>query len=180
MNPKSTALASLVFSFAFASIAAAADVTVQLSNVHLCCNSCVKGVDKAVATVDGAKAVSDRDAETVTITAADKATAQKAVNALTAAGYFGSSNDSAIKVDATTGASDAKVQSLTVNDVHLCCQKCVTAVNKALAKVPGVKANTATKEATSFEVTGDFKPTDVFGALQEAGLTGKAGKSMSM
>lgn len=177
MKPKSTTLASLVLSFAFASIATAADVTVQLSNVHLCCNSCVKGVDKAVATVAGATATSDRDDETVTITAADQATAQKAVNALTAAGYFGASNNPAITVDATTGATDAKVQSLTVSDVHLCCQKCVTAVNKALDKVAGVKGNTATKEATSFEVTGDFKPTEIFSALQEAGLTGKAGKT---
>jgi copper chaperone CopZ len=176
MNPKSTALASLLLSFALAPLAAA-EVTAQLSDVHLCCDSCVKGVDKAVATVAGATAMSDKDAETVTITAADQATVQKAVNALTAAGYFGVSNNPAIKVDATTGATDAKVQSLTVNDVHLCCKKCVTAVNKALDKVPGVKANTAAKDAKSFEITGDFKPTEVFSALQEAGLTGKAGKT---
>jgi periplasmic mercuric ion binding protein len=177
MKPTSTNLASLLFSFAFASFATAADVTVQLSNVHLCCDSCVKGVDKAVATVAGATAVSDQDAKTVTVTAADQAAAQQAVNALTAAGYFGVSNNPAIKVDATTGATDASVQSLTVSDVHLCCKKCVTAVNKALDKVAGVKANTAAKDAKSFEVTGDFKPTEVFSALQEAGLTGKAGKA---
>jgi len=177
MKSPTTALVWFVLSLASVSIAAAADVSVQLSSVHLCCSSCVKGVDKAVATVAGATAVSDRDAETVTITAADEATAQKAVNALTAAGYFGVSNNAAIKVDAATGATDAKVQSLTVSDVHLCCGKCVKAVNAALAKVPGVKANTAVKEATSFEVTGDFKPTEVFSALQDAGLTGKAGKT---
>jgi copper chaperone CopZ len=174
MNAKLTAL---VASLALTALASAADVTVQLTDVHLCCNSCVKGVDKAVGAVAGVTAKSDRDAETVTLTAPDKATAQKAVNALVAAGYFGVSKDADIKVDAATGAKDGKVSSLTVNGVHLCCNKCVKVVNEALKDVPGVKANTAAKEAASFEVTGEFKPTDVFNALHQAGLSGKAGAS---
>ena len=163
---------TLVATLALAAFAHA-ESTVKLSNVHLCCKSCVKGVDKAVGTVSGASAVSDSDASTVTITASDAATAQKAVDALTAAGYFGKSEDPAIKVSDATGAKDAKVSSLTVSDVHLCCPKCVKAVNAALATVPGVTSNTAEKNAKSFEIKGDFKPTDVFGALQKAGLTGK-------
>lgn len=177
MNPKLLALATLVFSFAFAPLAAFAEVSVQLSSVHLCCDSCVKGVDKAVAPVTGVGAVSDKDAETVTIKAPDVATAQKAVDALVAAGYFGVSDNPAVKVSAVTGASDAKVQSLDVSGVHLCCKKCVTAVNEVISKVPGATANTATKNAATFQVTGDFKPTDVFSGLQQAGLTGKAGKA---
>jgi mercuric ion binding protein len=157
--------------------AALAEFTVTLSNVHLCCSSCVKGVDKATATVGGAAAKSDRDADTVTITAPDKATAQKAVDALVAAGYFGTSSDPAIKVDPTTGAKDATVESLTITGLHLCCNKCVEAVNDVLEKVPGVKANTAVKSAASFDVTGSFNEKDVFNALQQAGLTGKAGKA---
>jgi hypothetical protein len=39
-----------------------------------------------------------------------------------------------------------------------------------------VTGNTATKGAKSFEVTGDFKDSDVFDALQKAGLTGKVGE----
>jgi copper chaperone CopZ len=153
---------------------AQAESTVKLTGVHLCCKSCVKGVDKAVSTVSGVTAVSDGDASTVTLTAPDAATAQKAVDALTAAGYFGKSEDAAIKVSEDTGAKDAKVSALTVSDVHLCCPKCVKAVNAALATVPGVTSNTAEKNAKSFEIKGDFKPTDVFAALQKAGLTGKA------
>lgn len=175
MNRKFPALALLVFGLAIAPLAAFAEVSVQLSDVHLCCDSCVKGVTKAVAPVSGASAVSDKDAETVTITAPDQATAQKAVNALVTAGYFGTSNNPAIKVSAATGASDAKVQSLMVEGVHLCCKKCVTAVNNAVNKVPGVKTSGAAKDAASFEVTGDFKPSDVFKNLHDAGLTGKAG-----
>jgi len=153
---------------------AQAESTVKLTGVHLCCNSCVKGVDKAVGTVTGVTAASDKEAGTVTLTAPDAATAQKAVDALVAAGYFGKSEDAAVKVSSETGAKDAKVSSLTVSDVHLCCPKCVKAVNAALGEVPGVTSNTAEKNATSFEIKGDFKPTDVFSSLQKAGLTGKA------
>ena len=88
-------LASILAAFGWS--AQAADTSVKLSNVHLCCNNCVKGVDKALSGVIGAKAQSDKDAGTVTIKAPDKATAQKAVDALLAAGYFGISSDPAIK-----------------------------------------------------------------------------------
>jgi copper chaperone CopZ len=151
-----------------------AESTVKLTGVHLCCKSCVKGVDKAVGTVSGVTAASDADAETVTLTAPDNATAQKAVDALVAAGYFGKSENPAIKVSDTSGAKDAKVSTLAVSDVHLCCGKCVTAVNDALGEVKGVTGNTAEKNAKSFEIKGDFNPKEVFSALQKSGLTGKA------
>ena len=156
--------------------AARAESTVKLSGVHLCCKGCVTGVGKAVDKVSGATAACDAEAETVTLTAPDAATVQKAVDALVAAGYFGKSADAAIKVKDTSGAKDAKVTTLAVNDVHLCCGKCVTAVNKALEKVKGVTSNTAEKNAKTFEVKGDFNAKEVFTALQAAGLTGKAGQ----
>lgn len=150
--------------------------SVKLSGVHLCCPSCVKGADKAVSTVTGATSATDKDAGTVTIKAADSATVQKAVEALVAAGYFGTSNDAEIKVKAKSGAKKANVQTLKLTGVHLCCGKCVTAVNDAISKVSGVKANTATKGAESFEVTGDFNPKEVITALNKVGLTGKVVK----
>jgi copper chaperone CopZ len=153
-----------------------AESTVKLTDVHLCCKSCIKGVDKAVSTVSGVTAVSDGDAETVILTAPDIAAAQKAVDALLAAGYYGKSENPAIKVTDTSGAKDEKVSSLTVQDVHLCCPKCVKAVNAALGEVKGVTSNTAEKNAKSFEVKGDFNSKEVFTSLQKAGLTGKAEK----
>lgn len=153
-----------------------AESSVKLSGVHLCCGSCVKGADKAVASVTGATSATDKDAGTVTIQAADAATVQKAVEALVAAGYFGTSSDSEIKVKAKSGAKKANVQTLKLTSVHLCCGKCVTAVNDAISKVSGVKANTATKGAESFEVTGDFNPKEVVAALNKVGLTGKVAK----
>ena len=92
------------------------------------------------------------------------------------AGYFGKSSDSQVKMDARTGAKGTKVQSLKVEGVHLCCAKCVKAVDHAIKSVPGVKEHTATKGAESFDVTGDFNDKEVFTALQKEGLTGKVGK----
>jgi copper chaperone CopZ len=166
-------IVSVFTALALSVSARAADSTARISNIHLCCNNCVKGVDKAVATVPGVKAESDMDAETVTLTGPDGASVQKAADALVAAGYFGTSGD--VKLDAATGAPDKKVKKMEVTGVHLCCGKCVKAVNETLKAVPGVEATTAKKGAASFDVTGDFNEKDAMTALQKAGLTGKVG-----
>jgi periplasmic mercuric ion binding protein len=154
-----------------------ADSTVTLSKVHMCCDKCVNIANKVVAKVDGATGVADKAEGTIVVTAPDTATLQKAVDALVKAGFYGKSSDDSIKVTSDTGAKGEKVQSLKVKGVHLCCPSCVKAVNKALADVPGVTVPTdAAKGAESFTVTGDFKDSDVFDALQKAGLTGKVGE----
>ena|ERR1017187_6493036 len=158
---------------ALALSAGAADVKVTITDVHLCCDSCVKGVDKAVADVTGLTAKADKDADTVTLTGPDTATVQKGADALVAAGYFGKSSDPSVKINADTGAKNQKMQSLKIEGVHLCCGKCVKAVNAALATVPGVTGNTAAKGVKSFEVTGDFNDKDVFDALKKEGLVGR-------
>ena len=169
-------LTSVAMAFALALSVQAADVSVKLSAVHLCCQNCVKGVQTAIGKVQGATASVDQDEGTVTLTGPDKATVQKAADALVAAGYFGKSSDPSIKINDSTGAKGQRVQSLKVEGLHLCCGKCVKTVNEALGPVPGVKANTATKGAKSFEITGDFNDKEVFTALQKAGLTGQVGK----
>jgi copper chaperone CopZ len=149
------------------------EVSAKLTDVHLCCPSCVKGVKKAVDGVQGATAIANQDEGTVTLTGPDTATIQKAADALVAAGYFGKSSDPAIKLNGQTGAKGKNVKSLEVENVHLCCGKCVKAVNTALGEVKGVTGNTATKGATTFTVTGDFSDKEVFSALQKNGLTGQ-------
>jgi len=156
--------------------AGSAEVTAKITDVHLCCKSCVTGVEKAIAEVPDAKAAVDQEAGTVTLSGPDKETVKKAAGVLVKAGYFGKTGDSGIKLEANTGAKSKTVQSMTIEDVHLCCPKCVKAVDKAVKTVPGVKEQTATKGAKSFQVTGDFNEKDVMTALQEAGLTGKVGK----
>ena len=170
------ALASLMIALALTFSAWAADVSTKISDVHLCCQSCVKGVHKAVGDIKGLTATVDDDAETVTLTGPDAATVQKGADALVAAGYFGKSSDANIKLAADTGAKGAKVQTLKLEGVHLCCGKCVSTVDKAVKSVSGVKDHTAKKNAESFEVTGDFNDQDVFTALQKAGLAGHVGK----
>jgi copper chaperone CopZ len=172
-------LASLAIVCLSSVTALAADSTVTLSDVHLCCNSCVTGVDSIVSKVAGAKAACDRDKRTIAITAPDTATAQKVVNALVAGGYFGKSSDSAIKVEDMTGAKDGKVQKLEVAGTHLCCNKCVTTVKGVLAKVDGVKESTVVQKAPTFSATGDFKASDVFDALHKEGLSGKVAPAMA-
>jgi periplasmic mercuric ion binding protein len=175
LKPMKTFITSVVFVFALGLAIHAADSTFKISGVHLCCKGCVTGVEKAVAEVHGATVSVDKDAGTVGLAGPDTATVQKATDALVAAGYFGKSSDAKIKINDSTGAKGKKVQSLQVNGVHLCCGKCVEAVDGALKSVSGVKAHTAVKGAKSFEVTGDFNDKDVFAALQKAGLAGKAG-----
>jgi copper chaperone CopZ len=165
----------LSIAFACSASIATADSTAKITDVHLCCKGCVTGAEKAVSEVPGAKAEVDQDASTVTLSAPDAATVQKAADALVSAGYFGKCKDGA-KLDASTGAKGEKVQSLKIEGVHLCCGKCVKAVDQAVKTVPGVKEQNATKGAKSFEVTGDFNDQEVFNALQKAGLTGKVAK----
>jgi copper chaperone CopZ len=149
----------------------AAEVHAKISDVHLCCKGCVEGVQKAVAKVEGVKADVDQDDGTVTLVAPDAATLQKAANALVAAGYFGKSDG--VKLNPVSGAKGEKVQSLKIEGVHLCCGKCVKAVDHAVKSVAGAKEHTAVKGAKSFEVTGDFNDQELITALQKEGLTGK-------
>ena len=58
--------------------AALAETKVEVTNVHLCCPGCVKAVGSALKGVEGVTGVCDQKAKTVTITAPDDATAQKA------------------------------------------------------------------------------------------------------
>jgi copper chaperone CopZ len=167
-----TSILALIATGALAAFASA-ETTVKISNVHLCCNGCVVGAEKAVAKAKGVTAAVDKDGSTVTITGADKAAVQAGVDALVAGGYYGKSDSPDVTLKDVSGAKDGKVSAMTVGDVHLCCDKCANAAKKALGKVKGVTSDTATKKVTSFEVKGDFSPKEVMAALQDAGFTGK-------
>ncbi len=140
-----------------------AESTITLSGVHNCCSGCTKGIEGAI-TKTGATA--EVDDTTVTITAKTEAEARKAAEALVAAGYYGEG--------ATAPAvTDARVKSATVSGVHLCCGKCVRAVEKAIKTVAGANSHTAEKGAASFTVEGDFSTKELAGALNKAGFSGR-------
>ena len=69
--------ATFIAASALAWSAQAADLSAKVTDVHLCCQSCVKGVEKAVAKVPGASVTVDQDDSTVTLTGPDAATVQK-------------------------------------------------------------------------------------------------------
>ena len=144
------------------------ETTAKLENSHLCCASCVKDATKAVESA-GAKAACDSKTGTVTVTAADAATAQKAMDALAAAGFFGKPTGATIKDDA--GAPAGKVKSLSVT-THNCCKKCTTAINKVVASVDGAKGE-ATPKVDTFTVTGDFDAAALVKAFNDAGFSVK-------
>jgi copper chaperone CopZ len=150
-----------------------ADEKVTLTHVHDCCKKCTEGLKKAVATAPGVTA--DIEKSTVVLTASSNAELQKAVDAITAAGYTGVSDNAEVKVPAPD-APDEEVTSLTITGAHLCCGKCVTSVEKAAKSVPGVKSDTATKGADSFKVEGNFNARALMTALAKAGFGGTATK----
>ena len=150
-----------------------ADEKVTLTDVHNCCKKCTEGLKKAVATAPGVKA--DIEKSTVTLQGASNADLQKAVDAIAAAGYTGVSDNADVKVPVAT-APDEEVHSLTITGTHLCCGKCVKAVAAAAKSVPGVKSDTATKGAESFQVEGNFNAKALMTALAKAGFTGTATK----
>lgn len=149
---------------------AAAETTVTIESTHLCCGSCVKGVAKAVDSVDGAKAKCDQKAGKITIMAPDDATAQKAVDALVTAGYFGKATGATMKDD--SGAPAGMVKSATVSGIHNCCKKCTKAINAVIKSVPGATCEVEPK-AETFTVTGDFDAQKLVQAFNDAGFSVK-------
>jgi periplasmic mercuric ion binding protein len=149
--------------------AARAETKVELKNVHLCCPECTKAVGDILKTVEGVKGSCDVKKKTVTITATDDATAQKALDALAAGGFHGDTDGSlAIKDD--SGAAAGKVKSLTLTGVHNCCGACCKAIKSAVKKVDGVTGDTAKPKDNTFTVSGDFDAAELVKALNAAGF----------
>ena len=156
-----------LLSLATSSSSFAAEAKATIEDAHLCCAACVKGAEKAVAKVEGAAAVVDKAAETITITAPDAATAQKAVDALAAGGYSGKVTGAERKDD--SGAPEGKVKSATVSGFHNCCKKCTVAVNDVIKAVPGAAGEVEAK-ATTVTVTGDFEAKALVKQFNDAGF----------
>ncbi len=157
------------------SSAARAETKVVLKGTHLCCGQCVKAVGAIVKNA-GASGKCDQKAGTVTITAKDDATAQKAIDALAAGGFHGTPDSDKFKIKDDSGASQGKVKSLTVTGVHNCCGSCCAKIKAACKNCEGVKADTAKPKANTFQVTGNFDAEELVKALNEAGFHVKVKK----
>jgi mercuric ion binding protein len=146
-----------------------AETTVTLKGVHICCPNCIKTMN-SVADKGGFDVKADRGAKTVTITAANAKAAQKAVDAIAAAGFYGTSNSKEVKIKDDSGAKAGKVARLTVRGAHNCCGNCCKALKAAVGKVDGVAGDTAKPKAKSFVVEGNFDAADLVKALNKAGF----------
>ena len=156
--------------------AAPAETKVELKGVHLCCPACVKAVGEILKKVDGVKGACDREKRTVTITAADAAAAQKALDALAAGGFHGDSDNASVTIKDDSGVAKGKVKNLTVTGAHNCCGQCCKQIKATVAKVNGVTGDTAKPKLSTFEVTGDFDAAELVQALNAAGFHVKVSK----
>ena len=150
--------------------AALAETKVEVKKVHLCCGACVKGVAAALKGVEGVKGVCDREAKTVTLTATDDPAAQKALDALAAAGYHGETGNAALVIKKETNVPGGKVKSLSLANLHNCCGACAKAIKNTVKSVDGVSGDTVKARGPNFEVTGDFDAAKVVEALNAAGF----------
>jgi mercuric ion binding protein len=153
-----------------------ADTVVEVKGTHLCCPQCVRAVDNIVKKVDGVTAKCDQKGGKITVTAKDDATAQKALDALAAGGFHGTTDSKDLKMKDDSGATKGKVKSLTLEGVHNCCGACNKSIVAAVGKVSGVTGNTAKPRSESFEVTGDFDAEELVKALNAAGYHVKVKK----
>jgi copper chaperone CopZ len=155
---------------------ARAETKVELKGTHLCCPACTKAVGAILKEIDGVKGACDTKNHTVTITAKDDETAQKALDALAAGGFHGDTGNKDLKQKDDSGATAGKVKSLTLTGVHNCCGACSGAIKKAIKKVDGVAGDTVKAKSDTFEVTGDFDAEALVKALNDAGFHVKVKK----
>ena len=144
---------------------------VEVTGVHLCCQGCVDAVDAAVKNVAGVTSRCDMERKTVSLTASDGAAAQKALDAIAAAGFHGGTDDARLAMKAVSSIPRGRVKSLKVSGIHNCCGLCCKAIKEAIATVDGVTGDTAAPGATTFQVTGAFEAAALVTALNAAGFS---------
>lgn len=149
------------------------ETQVQLKGVHLCCGGCVDAVITAVQSVPGAAAQCDMENGTVTLSAKDDAAAQKALDAIAAAGLHGETGNKRLRMKDEHKIPQGKVRRLRVSGIHNCCQPCYEAIEDAIRSVEGVTSDTAEPGETTFEVEGNFEAAALVRSLNAAGFHAK-------
>ena len=149
-----------------------AATTVELKRVHMCCDGCAEEAAAILEKVEGVTGVScDQQAGTARFTVADAKAAQRALDALAAAGFHGETGgakDFAFKDD--SGVKAGQVKALTVTGFHNSCPGCVKSFRAAIKDVKGVTGDNAKSRETTCEVTGEFDAAELVKALNKAGF----------
>ncbi|MGC3972424.1 MAG: hypothetical protein QM775_35290 [Pirellulales bacterium] len=149
---------------------ARAETNVKLTQMHICCGSCTKAIVAATKDLTDSKTTVDQDNEEVSITADSPAAAQKAVDAILAAGYHAKVESGDVTIspsDVTAG----KVSRVTVSGAHNCCGACTKSIKEAVKGVEGVIADTCKPKESSFVVEGNnFDAKALAKVLNDAGF----------
>ena len=167
------AVSSALCLFATASLQAETKVTI--SKTHLCCPMCVTAVAATLKDVEGVKPKCDQKAKTIEITADSDEAAQKAIDALAKAGFYGATDNEKIKYKLAE-APKGEVERLEIVGVHNCCGQCTAAIKKALEGVDGITANTVKAKSDSFVREGKFSAEKAIQALLDIGFCAQAKK----
>lgn len=127
----------------FASLVACAVVTgaaaaakVEVKGPHLCCKQCVRVATGLLEKVDGVSdVVADTKTKTVNFTAKDESAAKAGVKALVDGGFYGVAtiDGKEVATGAPAAQTGTKADTVTIKDVHVCCNQCQTAINKLFA-----------------------------------------------
>jgi copper chaperone CopZ len=151
---------------------AAAAEKVELKNVHMCCDGCADEVAAVLGKVEGVSGVTaDKKTTSATFTATDAKAAQKALDALAAAGFHGDpGKDKGYAFKDDSGVKAGTVKTLTVTGFHNSCGGCVKSLKDAVKDVKGVTGVAAKAKVSSAEFTGEFDSAEVVKALNAAGF----------
>ena len=146
--------------------------TIELEIDGMTCASCVSRVEKALAKVPGVTRASVNLAtERATVDAAANVSAAQLVDTVKQAGYGATPTVTEAGVAAFAPSSPAAPASIELDIDGMTCASCVSRVEKALAKVPGVKrasVNLATERAT-VDAAPDVTAVQLAEAVKQAG-----------
>ncbi|WP_081065436.1 heavy metal translocating P-type ATPase [Burkholderia territorii] len=165
--------------------------TIELAIEGMHCGGCTGRVQRALAAVPGVvEAAVDLDAHAATITAQDTVEPAQLVAAVDAAGYRAAVREAAVEAADAVAAEHAEhaehanasparavtpppasAASIELDIDGMTCASCVSRVEKALAKVPGVthaSVNLATERAT-IDAAPDVSASQLADAVRQAG-----------
>jgi len=156
-------------------------VTVEVKDMHLCCGGCNGAATGAVNGGGGKDAAAS--GKEVKFTAANDVAAQKALDKLTAAGFWGTIDSKTLKLNDDSGtvlapkAKPIHVSSAVWKGAHNCCDGCNKALKEAIKGVEGVESEDCAAKSDKFTVKGNYNPADLIKAIHAAGYHAKMDKA---
>lgn len=146
------------------------ETKVEVKGLHLCCGGCVSAATGAVSGAGAKDAKGDKDTGTITFSASNEKAAQKALDALAAAGFHGDTGNKALAMkDESVGAKPVKMTTVTLKGIHNCCDGCAKPIKAAVEKVEGVTSEDIKAKEGTFTVKGNFDLLKLYKALYDAG-----------